>query len=63
MVINSQQVFWNKASVKDFHEEDLKSFLKPNSCIVEYGCGYGRILNYLSNNNPVKTFHGKDKER
>lgn len=50
--MKSQQLFWDKASVKDFHDpfylDQFQSFIKPNSFIVEYGCGYGRILNYLS---------------
>lgn len=49
---NSQHTFWDQASVKDFHDpfylDHFQAFIKPNSFIMEYGCGYGRILNFLS---------------
>lgn len=46
------QTFWSEiGSTKDFtdpfFETKLSSYLDKNSKIVEYGCGYGRILNNL----------------
>lgn len=44
------QTFWNEVgSQKDFEDplylEKLEPYLNPHSKIVEYGCGYGRLLN------------------
>lgn len=46
------QTFWNEIGVqKDFEDplylEKLEPFIHPHSEIVEYGCGYGRLLNLL----------------
>lgn len=43
---------WNRTGVKKNFEdqiyfEKVVPFLKPSSLILEYGCGYGRILNTL----------------
>jgi SAM-dependent methyltransferase len=47
------QTFWNdigstKEFTDPFFEEKFSSFLNKKSTILEYGCGYGRILNNLS---------------
>ena len=46
------QEYWNEiGSKKDFEDpvylDKLSTFLSPTSQIVEYGCGYGRMLNIL----------------
>lgn len=46
------KTFWNDiGSQKDFEDplylEKLEPFLNSHSKIVEYGCGYGRLLNLL----------------
>ena len=46
------KTFWNEiGSLKDFEDplylEKLRPFIHSNSKIVEYGCGYGRLLNLL----------------
>jgi len=50
-----QNEFWDKeAAVKEFSDpfylNELQAYIKPDSHIVEYGCGYGRLLNLLSQN-------------
>ncbi|MBA2728256.1 MAG: class I SAM-dependent methyltransferase [Parachlamydiaceae bacterium] len=49
------QQYWNEVgSKKDFEDplylERLSSFLTKESKIVEYGCGYGRLLQLLNTN-------------
>jgi len=49
------QEYWNSVgSKKEFEDplyiEKLKPFLHPQSRIVEYGCGYGRMLRILKSN-------------
>ncbi len=46
------QLYWNEiGSTKDFEDplylEKLSPFLEHDSKIVEYGCGYGRLLKFL----------------
>ena len=46
------QVFWNEVgSKKNFEDplffEKLKPFVSKSSKIIEYGCGYGRLLKIL----------------
>lgn len=46
------QDYWNEIGVnKDFEDplftDKLCKFLSPNSQIIEYGCGYGRMMNIL----------------
>lgn len=46
------QEYWNQiGSEKDFEDplylEKISAYLTPNSKILEYGCGYGRILEIL----------------
>ena len=46
------QTFWNEVgSKKDFEDplyvDRLKPYIDSQSSIVEYGCGYGRLLNLL----------------
>ena len=50
---NIQNEFWNSvAEIKEFEDpfyiEQLAPFVNNNSYIIEYGCGYGRLLNLLS---------------
>lgn len=52
---NSQLNFWNQAAkTKGFNDpfylEKLQPYLHENSVIIEYGCGYGRLLNLLYTN-------------
>ncbi|MFM2223923.1 MAG: hypothetical protein RJA07_125 [Bacteroidota bacterium] len=61
--MNLQQQYWNKvAKEKTFtHPLNislLEKFVSKNSCIVDYGCGYGRIVKELNDNgfNVVKGF-------
>lgn len=49
------QTFWNEVgSQKNFEDplymEKLQPFVDLDSKIVEYGCGYGRLMNQLKNN-------------
>ena len=46
------KTFWNEIGYKKnfvdlFYLDKLSEFMKKDDCIVEYGCGYGRILNLL----------------
>src|SRR5579872_2307558 len=46
------QEYWNEiGSTKEFEDplyvDKLSSFLSPTSEIVEYGCGYGRMMRIL----------------
>lgn len=46
------QIYWNEIGVKkDFEDpvylNKLEKFLMPGSHILEYGCGYGRMMNIL----------------
>ena len=48
----SQHTFWDQAAISKqfqdpFYLEELLPFIDPNSLIIEYGCGYGRILQRL----------------
>lgn len=48
------QEYWNQTgSKKDFEDplyiEKISPFLQIDACIVEYGCGYGRMLQLLKN--------------
>lgn len=50
-----QNDFWNKAAFnKEFNDpfylKQLKHHIKTDSLIIEYGCGYGRLLNLLHEN-------------
>lgn len=51
-----QNKFWNEiassVSLTDpFYLEKLTPYLQTDSQIIEYGCGYGRVLNHLHINN------------
>lgn len=44
--------YWNYiGSTKEFEDplylDKLSQFLSPNSVIIEYGCGYGRLMHHL----------------
>jgi ubiquinone/menaquinone biosynthesis C-methylase UbiE len=50
------QEYWNKiGSQKEFEDplylDKLSDFLTPESRIIEYGCGYGRLMQILHTNN------------
>lgn len=50
---NLQNTFWDKvAESKEFHDpfyiDQLEPLINNDSLIIEYGCGYGRLLNLLS---------------
>lgn len=67
------QDYWNQVgSKKEFEDplylERLSNYLTLDAKILEYGCGYGRLLQILKsngysnlfktmNNNPARTFH------
>lgn len=49
------QTFWNEiGSTRDFTDpffvDQLAAFISKDANIVEYGCGYGRVLNILNKN-------------
>ncbi|MEY4877136.1 MAG: hypothetical protein RL708_2285 [Bacteroidota bacterium] len=63
MKLNYSQQYWNKvANEKTFTHplniSFLEKFVSKDSCIVDYGCGYGRIVKELNDNafNDVKGF-------
>ncbi|MHA1796629.1 MAG: SAM-dependent methyltransferase [Promethearchaeia archaeon] len=48
-MINQQRIFWNeiaeeKEFATPFHLEVFSQYLSPEANILDYGCGYGRIL-------------------
>ena len=52
MKLLNQDDFWSLcAKTKDFKDpfylEELRPYINKDSFIIEYGCGYGRILNML----------------
>lgn len=54
MSVLSSQQYWNDiGSKKEFEDplylEKLSPFLTPKSKIIEYGCGYGRLMQILKN--------------
>ncbi len=59
-----QREFWNQASKEKefsdpFHFEEFSNFCTKESKILEYGCGYGRILSFLYENG-FKNLKGVD---
>ena len=55
LTVMQQLNYWtttgaNKIFSIPFHISSFKQYVKEDSCVLDVGCGYGRILNLLNNN-------------
>lgn len=58
-----QKEYWDNSTCKTFtatlHLDKLSQYLRKNDCILDVGCGYGRILSELYENG-YKNLKGVD---